>query len=183
MSTIAVFFADGFEEIEALTVVDLCRRAGVDTNMISVTGNMVVTGSHNIPITTDMLIDDVDFESVDMIVLPGGMPGTLNLEKCSLLMEQVKSFDAKGKYISAICAAPTVLGRLGILKDKTACCYPSMEEELICKEVGNNPVETVGHIMTSRGMGTAMDLGLAIVECFKGRDVSKQLAQAVVYNK
>ncbi len=181
MSTVAVFLADGFEEIEALTVVDLCRRAGIDTPMVSITEDSAVTGSHGIQVMADEVIAGIDFENVDMIVLPGGMPGTLNLEKCAPLMEQVKAFYDNGKYIGAICAAPTVFGRLGLLKDREACCYPSMENELICKKVSQKSVVISDHVITSRGMGTAMDFGLAIVEHFKGNEVADKLAKAVVY--
>lgn len=183
MSTVAVFLADGFEEIEALAVVDLCRRAGLDTPMVSIMPDNVVEGSHGIRVTADKMLADIDFGSVDMIVLPGGLQGTLTLEKCEILMEQVKAFYNNGKYISAICAAPTVFGRLGLLKDRVACCYPSMEDELICAEVGKNPVEVSDHVTTSRGMGTAMDLGLAIVERFKGREAADKLAETVVYKR
>ena len=182
MSTVAVFLADGFEEIEALTVVDLCRRAGLDTPMVSVTTDEGVTGSHGIRVMADAVLDDVDFANVDMIVLPGGMPGTLNLEKCEPLMERVKAFYENGKYIGAICAAPTVFGRLGLLKDRPACCYPSMENELVCKEVSQSSVVISDHVITSRGMGTAMDFGLAIVEHFNGCDAAEKLAKAVVYS-
>jgi len=183
MSTVAVFLAEGFEEIEALTVVDLCRRAGIDTPMVSVMDDKTVKGSHSIPIVADKFLTDVEFEKVDMIVLPGGMPGTLNLEKCGLLMEQVKAFYAKGKYISAICAAPTVFAHLGLLEGRNACCYPSMEEDMAGAKVSRNPVEISEHVTTSRGMGTAMDLGLAIVERFKGKEIADKLAEAVVYNR
>lgn len=183
MGCVAVFLADGFEEIEALAVVDLCRRAELDTTMVSIMGDKIVTGSHGIKVIADMMLEEIDFDSVDMIVLPGGLQGTLKLEKCQVLMEQVKDFYDKGKYISAICAAPTVLGRLGLLKDRTACCYPSMENELICGLVGKSPVEISEHVTTSRGMGTAMDLGLAIVERFKGKDVATKLAETVVYQR
>lgn len=181
MSTIAVFFADGFEEIEALTVVDLCRRAGLDTVMVSIMEELTVTGSHKIPVVADKLLRDVEFEAVDMIVLPGGMPGTKNLEKCGPLMKQVKEFYAAGKYISAICAAPTIFAHLGLLKGRNACCYPSMEEQLTDALVSQNPVELSDHVTTSRGMGTAIDLGLAIVERFQGKAAADKLAETVVY--
>lgn len=183
MSTVAVFLADGFEEIEALAVVDLCRRAGLDTPMVSIMQDKIATGSHGIQVIADKMLAEIDFDSVDMIVLPGGLQGILKLEACQPLMEQVKDFYAKGKYISAICAAPTVFGRLGLLKDRTACCYPSMEEELICAKVGRNPVEISDHVTTSRGMGTAMDLGLAIVERFNGKEAADKLAETVVYQR
>ena len=126
MSRIAVFFADGFEEIEALTVVDICRRAGIAVEMVSVKEEKEVTGSHGICVKTDVLFDEVDFESLDMLVLPGGMPGTRNLEKHQGLMAQLDSFYAAGRYVAAICAAPTVMGHRGILKGRKACCYPGM---------------------------------------------------------
>ena len=183
MGMVAVFFADGFEEIEALTVVDLCRRAGIVTPMVSVTEGLTVTGSHKILVVADKMLSEVDFDAVDMIVLPGGMPGTLNLEACEPLMEQVKKFYAEGRYISAICAAPTVFAHLGLLEGRNACCYPSMENDMAGAKVSHNPVEISDHVTTSRGMGTAMDLGLAIVERFKGKEEVDKLAQAVVYNR
>ena len=121
---VAVFFANGYEEIEALTVVDLTRRAGIETWMVSITEERSVIGSHGIEVSMDKILKEVNFDEVDMIVLPGGMPGTLNLEACKELMEKVKEFDQAGKYISAICAAPTVFGHLGLLEGKKACCYP-----------------------------------------------------------
>ena len=183
MSTVAVFLADGFEEIEALTVVDLCRRAGLETPMVSVKEGKTVNGSHGIFVVADKMLADVDFEAVDMIVLPGGMPGTLNLEACAHLMEQVKDFYAKGKYISAICAAPTVFAHLGLLEGRNACCYPAMEGDMAGAKVSQNPVEISEHVTTSRGMGTAMDLGLTIVERFKGKETADKLAEAVVYKR
>ena len=178
---IAVFFANGYEEIEALTVVDLTRRAGIETWMVSITDEKTVTGSHGIAVSMDMTLAEVDFEGVDMIVLPGGMPGTLNLEACASLMEQVKAFDATGKYISAICAAPTVFGHLGLLKGKKACCYPGMEDGLEGAEVTYESTATADHILTSRGMGTAIDFGLEIIARFKGQEAADDMAKKIVY--
>lgn len=181
MSKIAVFFAEGYEEIEALTVVDLCRRAGLETLMVGVTDDKCVTGSHKIPVLMDMGILDVDFASLDMIVLPGGMPGTKNLEACEVLMEQVDTFYAKGKGVAAICAAPSVLGHRGILKGKKACCYPGFEEHLDGAEVTKNSVEVVDNVITSRGMGCAINFGLAIVEKYEGAEAAKKLANGIIY--
>ena len=178
---IAVFFANGYEEIEALTVVDLTRRAGIKTWMVSITEEKVVTGSHGISVTMDKTLSDVKFEEVDMIVLPGGMPGTINLEACEPLMEKVKEFDKAGKYISAICAAPTVFGHLGLLEGKKACCYPSMEEGLVGAEVSYETTATADHILTSRGMGTAIDFGLQIIARFQGQEASDDMAKKIVY--
>ena len=171
---IAVFFANGYEEIEALTVVDLTRRAGIETWMVSITDEKAVTGSHSITVSMDKTLAEVDFEQVDMIVLPGGMPGTLNLEACEPLMEKVKEFDKAGKYISAICAAPTVFGHLGLLNGKKACCYPSMEDGLVGAEVTYESTAMADHILTSRGMGTAIDFALQIIACFCGKEKAEE---------
>ena len=178
---IAVFFANGYEEIEALTVVDLTRRAGIETWMVSITDEKAVTGSHSITVSMDKTLAEVDFEQVDMIVLPGGMPGTLNLEACVPLMEKVKEFDKAGKYISAICAAPTVFGHLGLLNGKKACCYPSMEDGLVGAEVTYESTAMAEHILTSRGMGTAIDFGLQIIARFQGQDAAEDMAKKIVY--
>ena len=178
---IAVFFANGYEEIEALTVVDLTRRAGIETWMVSVTEEKKVTGSHGIEVTMDKVLKEVDFEEVEMIVLPGGMPGTLNLEACKPLMEKVKEFDEKGKYISAICAAPTIFGHLGLLNGKKACCYPGMEQDLEKAEVVYDSTAVANHILTSRGMGTAIDFGLRIISVFHGNEAAEEMAKKIVY--
>ena len=180
---IAVFFATGYEEIEALTVVDLTRRAGIETWMVSVTEERSVTSSHGVTVSMDKVLSEVNFEEVEMMVLPGGMPGTLNLEACEPLMEKVREFDQKGKYISAICAAPTVFGYLGLLKGKKACCYPGMEEGLEGAEVTYEPFAVADHILTSRGMGTAIDFGLQIVARFQGAEAAEEMAEKIVYQK
>lgn len=178
---IAVFFANGYEEIEALTVVDLTRRAGIETWMVSITEEKNVTGSHGITVSMDKTLKEIDFNEVEMIVLPGGMPGTLNLEACEPLMEKVKEFDKGGKYISAICAAPTVFGHLGLLNGRKACCYPDMEDGLVGAEVTYEPTAVSDHILTSRGMGTAIDFGLQIIARFQGREAADEMAKKIVY--
>ena len=177
---IAVFFATGYEEIEALTVVDLTRRAGLETWMVSITEERKVTGSHGIEVSMDKTFSEVDFEQVDMIVLPGGMPGTINLEAHEPLMEKVREFDKAGKYISAICAAPTVFGHLGLLKERMACCYPGMEDGLVEAKVSYEKTVVSDHILTSRGMGTAIDFGLQIIARFKGNEEAEEMAAKIV---
>ena len=118
MKQIAIFFAEGFEEIEGLTVVDILRRAGLTIDMVSITGSVKVTGSHGIEITADKTISATDFTKLDMIVLPGGMPGTKNLENCEALMKQVDAFAKEEKYLAAICAAPSIYGHRGLLSGK-----------------------------------------------------------------
>ncbi len=181
MAKIAIFLAEGFEEIEALTVVDICRRAGLTIDMVSVMGSLQVTGSHGIEVKADKLISDVKFDEMDMLVLPGGMPGTTNLEKTEKLMEQVHAFDAAGKFISAICAAPGVFGRAGLLQGKKACVFPGLEGELKGADVQMTETTVDGHILTSRGMGTAIPFGLAIVERFCGRETADELGKKIVF--
>ena len=178
---IAVFFAEGFEEIEALTVVDLARREGLETWMVSVTGKDKVTGSHGIVVEMDKLIEEVDFSKVEMIVLPGGMPGTLNLKACRPLMDQVMKFHQEKRYLAAICAAPTIFGELGILEGKEACCYPGMEEQLKTEKQVTSSLVVADHILTSRGMGTAITFGLKIIEIFLGKERADQLGKGIVY--
>lgn len=181
MSKAAVFFAEGFEEIEALTVVDLCRRAEIETDMVSVGKEREVTGAHGICIQTDKMLSEVSFDTLEMIVLPGGGLGTRNLESNTELMEQVESFVRQDKMVCAICAAPSILGHKGFLQDKKACAYPSFEEHLLGAKVSRQSVERDGNLITSRGMGTAFDFGLAIVEYFCGKEKRDELARTTIY--
>ncbi len=181
MRKAAVFLATGYEEIEALTVVDLCRRAGVETDMVSVTGEREVTGSHGISVAADQILAQIAFSEYDMLILPGGMPGTKNLEAQEALMEQIDAFAEAGKYIAAICAAPSIFGHRGILQGRRACCYPSFESHLAGAEVTQNPVEISGNVITSRGMGTAIPFGLAIVGVLAGKEAADRLAEGIVF--
>lgn len=181
MAKVCIFFGTGYEEIEALTVVDLLRRAGIDIDMVSITGEQMVEGSHKITVKMDKLYEEVDFNEVDMIVLPGGMPGTNNLEAFEPLMAQIDAFYAAGKNLAAICAAPSILGHKGMLKGKRACAYPGFESHLEGAEVTVNPVETAEHIITSRGMGCAIEFGLAIIEKLQGKEKAAELANAIIY--
>ncbi|MBE5830570.1 MAG: DJ-1/PfpI family protein [Butyrivibrio sp.] len=181
MPKTAIFLADGFEEIEALTVVDLLRRANIEISTVSIMGRKNVTGSHNITVEADSLLEETDFDSLDMLILPGGMPGTTNLADCKALTDKIKEFDEKDKMLCAICAAPTVFGKLGILKGKKACCFPGREEDLLGADVQTSSVTKDGHFITSRGMGTAIDFGLAIIEHYQGSDAATSMASKIVY--
>lgn len=183
MSKVCVFFGTGYEEIEALTVVDLLRREGIDTDMVSIMEDKVVTGSHNIPVIMDKMLSEVDFSKTDMIVLPGGLAGTNNLEACEPLMEQVDAFVAAGKAVCAICAAPSVLGHRGHLNGKKAIAYPGFEEQLTGAELVYEPAVADGNIITGRGMGCAVEFGLAIVEYLKGKEAKEALAKKIVFMK
>ncbi len=181
MSKVSVFFAAGYEEIEALTVVDILRRAGIDVEMVSVTGEKKVTGSHRICVEMDKLFEEVNFDETDMIVLPGGMPGTINLEAFEPLMKQVEIFYEKEKYIAAICAAPSIFGHKGMLKGKTACANPGFESHLEGACVVQEPAVVDGKVITSRGMGTAIPFGLAILEQLKGAEAASDMKEKLVY--
>lgn len=181
MSRLAVFFAEGYEEIEALAVVDVCRRCGITVDMVSAYGDKSVKGSHNINVEMDKAFQEVDFAEYDMLVLPGGKRGTENLEAHQGLMEQIDAFYRDGKYIAAICAAPSILGHRGILKGRNACSYPSFESHLEGAQVTAGPVEISDNVITSRGMGTAVDFGLAIASVFCGEEKAREMAKTIVY--
>lgn len=181
MQNIGIFFAEGYEEIEALTVVDMCRRAGINIQMVSVTGERMVTGSHKIAVEMDMLFEEVDFDGLDMIVLPGGMPGTLNLEAHAGLMARVDDFNREGRGLAAICAAPSILGHKGLLKGRKACSYPGFEKDLEGAEVVFDSVAVSDHVITSRGMGCAIDFSLAIISKLCGEEEAERLAKAIIY--
>lgn len=183
VSKVAVFFATGHEEIEALTVVDLLRRAGIETNMISITGAKNVTGSHQITTQMDKLFEEEDFAQYDLLVLPGGMPGTTNLEAYKPLMELLHEFLTQNKKIAAICAAPTVFGHAGFLKGKKACCYPGKEDGLTGAEVTYNEVEVDGNIITSRGLGTAIPFALKLIALLQNEDSAAVIAKKVVFQQ
>lgn len=181
MTDTAIFFADGFEEIEGLMVVDLLRRVGIKVDMVSISDSLTVTGSHNIAVSADKLMKDIDFDAYELLVLPGGMPGTTHLaESESLCAEVVKACES-GKKIAAICAAPTVFGKLGLLKGKKACCYPDMEDGLLGAEVSFKPVIVDSNITTSRGLGTALPFALALIEQLLDKETADELAKKVVY--
>lgn len=181
MANLGIFFATGYEECEALLVVDICRRAGLDIKTVSVTGEKTVVSSHNVPVVMDCVLDEVDFEALDMMILPGGMPGTKNLEACEPLMKQIDQFYESGKCISAICAAPSIFGHRGFLKGRDAVSYPAFESHLDGANVSTNSVAVSDHVTTSRGLGTAIDFALAIVERYCGKEKADEIATAIVY--
>ena len=182
---VAVFLAEGMEEIEALTVIDLLFRAGIPCETVSITNSSVVASSHDVSVVADRGMDDTrfHFDDYDMLVLPGGMPGTTHLEECDALTDQVEHFVREGKQVAAICAAPTILAKLGLLEGKRATCFPNLQNVLeengaiVCQD----QVVIDGNIITSKGMGTAIPFGLAIVAHYLGQDVADDLARKIVY--
>lgn len=181
MGKTAIFMADGCEEIEGLTVVDVLRRAGITIDMVSIGETCTVTGSHGIKFEADTVFEEADLESYDAAILPGGMPGTLNLGGHEGVNSVICSFAEKGKLVAAICAAPSVLGAAGILKGKRAACHPGFEDKLTGASVLEETVVTDGNVITSRGMGTAIDFALAIVEYYKDASAVCDLKQKLVY--
>lgn len=181
MSKLGIFMADGCEEIEGLTVVDLVRRAGIEIEMISVNGKKSVTGSHMITFQTDIDKADADYTSYDGIVLPGGMPGTTHLMEDETVNRVIREFASEGKLVAAICAAPSVLGNAGLLAGKTATCYPGVEGKLTGADFVTDPVAKDGNIITSRGLGTAIDFAAEIVAYLKDQKAAKSLKESIVY--
>lgn len=177
-----IFLANGFEEVEALTIVDLLRRAEININMVSITDNINVEGSHSITIVADSLFKQENFSDADILILPGGMPGTKHLmedEELNLILQKANN---KGVYIAAICAAPSVLGAKGILKGKRAVSYPGFEKELLGANVENKPVVIDGNIITSKALGTAIDFSLTIIKTLKGKELAFEIAESIHYD-
>lgn len=178
---VAAMIADGFEETEAIGVIDLLKRVDIDVVMISIEKEKIVRGAHNIYINCDEIYDDISLEDFHMIFLPGGMPGTDNLNKNERLKKEIFEFFSLGKKIAAICAAPSILGDMGILKGKKATCFPGFEKRLKGADIINEKVVRDGNITTSKGLGTAIDLGLDIVEQVMGKEISKELGSIIQY--
>lgn len=182
MSKTAIFLAQGFEEIEALTVVDMFRRVKIDITLVSVSDSYEVTGSHDISVKADKLISEIEFNEFEMIILPGGMPGTLNLGKCEVLMNQVNEFAEEGKYVAAICAAPSLLGEAGILNGVKACCYPGFEGKLKGAQVVSDvPAVRDGNIITGRGMGCAIYFAYELIKLYIKKEEADSLLDGIIY--
>lgn len=179
MGTIYAFFADGFEEIEAFTSIDVLRRAGLNVEMVTVTEEEVVMGAHDVPVICDSFFKDCDFSDADLILLPGGMPGAGTLSKHGDLNALVTGFVKQGKPVAAICAAPMVLGKLGLLKGKRVTCYPGFEQYLEGAECTGEQVVKDGNIITAIGPGGAMDFALTLVDTLLGKEKVSELEEAM----
>ncbi len=177
---VLVFLAQGFEEIEALAPVDLLRRANVDVRTVGV-GGKEIAGSHGIVVKADMTDKEIADEMPEMIVLPGGMPGTLNLEASEAVRNMILKCAENNCYIAAICAAPSILGHMGLLKGKKAVCFPGYEKDLIGADVQMSKVCVDGNIVTARGAGAAIDFALELIGCLKGEAVADKIGKAIVY--
>ncbi|MCI9309699.1 MAG: DJ-1/PfpI family protein [Lawsonibacter sp.] len=176
-----ILLAPGFEEAEALVPVDMLRRANIETATVSITGEPV-PGSHNVTVTADVTLDDVDLSKADMLVLPGGGPGYKNLGKEPRVEQLVRNAAEKGLWLAAICAAPTLLGRWGLLEGKNAVCYPGMEEGLTGAQPRMDQGFVVdGKIITGRAAGSAFDFGLALVEALAGAAEADKVRHGIYY--
>lgn len=177
-----VFFAEGFEDIEALTPVDILRRAGEEVQTVSITEDRVVVSSHGVGVVADLTLSQVDFASAQLLVLPGGLPGSTNLDACKPLTSALLAHYQSGRPLAAICAAPLVLGHLGILSGKRATCYPGVEGELHGATYTAAVVERDGLIVTGKGPGAAMEFGYVLVDLLQGEGASAPLRKGMMYS-
>lgn len=178
---VLIHLAEGFEEVEALTIVDVLRRAGADAKTVSVTGEKMVRGTHGVNIEADLLFEDADYSACEMIVLPGGLPGADNLGAHKGLTDQIKAFAEAGKKVAAICAAPMVFGNCGILDGKLATIYPGMEFALKGGIATGKNVTVCGNIITGKGPALAMEFALALVGELKGKAVRDEVAEGLLF--
>ena len=173
-----VFLAEGFEEMEALAPIDLLRRAGVEVLTVGV-GGRLIRGAHGVGRQADSCGEGLDFSDAEAVILPGGMPGTTNLDRSPLVEQGLRAAAEKNGVIGAICAAPSVLGHKGLLKGKKATCFPGFEEEQMGAEFTGKAVEKDGRIITARGAGVALEFALALVAELKGEAAAKELRESL----
>ena len=184
MAKVYAFLANGLEEVECLAACDVLKRAGVEVELVSVNEEKDVVGSHNVHIVCDSSISEKqDFSDGDVLFLPGGMPGTVNLMNCERLTEALREQNSNNKRIAAICAAPSVLGRLGFLEGRKATCYPGFENQLIGAEYTRQGVVTDGNITTARGLGYALDLGIELTALLVSEDKAKEVKASIQYDQ
>ena len=170
-----IFLADGFEEIEALCPYDLLLRAGIPTKTVSINDTTLVTGTHGIKVYADITLGEMG-DDILGVMLPGGLPGADNLNACEMVQEYLAKANAGGKLISAICAAPYVLGQAGYLNGKCATCFPGFEDKLTGAVYCGDKVVCDGNVITAKGMGAAFEFGIEIIKYYKGEDFAKEIA-------
>ena len=180
MAKVYAFVADGMEEVECLAVCDLLIRAGIDVKLVSIMGRKEITGSHGFKITADCVFEEIT-DDADVLFLPGGMPGTRNLTNHTGLTEMLKAHAAEGKRLAAICAAPSVLGKLGILEGKKATCYPGFEEQLSGAVVSAEKSVVDGNVTTGKGMGAAIEFSLALIAQLADQETADKIGTAIIY--
>lgn len=175
-----ITLADGFEEIEAMAVIDILRRAQIESVLVSMNGKLDVTGAHNVIVKADTLFENTNFSKGAMIILPGGGQGTKNLSEHAGLSKVLMEYASSQKWLCAICAAPSVFGKLGLLEGKTATCYPGFEPELKGARHSSAGVVMDGRFITSRGPGTVFEFALKIVEILRTQDVANELRSGML---
>ena len=183
MAKVYQFMADGFEDIEALIPVDVLRRGGVDIQTVSITDSNIVESAHGVQMVTDLIFEEADLSDADLLMLPGGMPGALNLNEHEGLKKALVAQAEAGKMVSAICAAPMVLGGLGILRGKRATCYPGFEDELKGATCTGALVEVDGQFITGKGPAAVFEFGYAIVEMMKDKATADALRQGMLWSE
>lgn len=181
MSKAVVFFADGTEECEALLVVDLLRRAKVEVTVASVMGRRALVSSHKVHLTADALAEDIDYSEVDLIVLPGGIPGTPNIAANKTVCDTAAAFVKQGKKVAAICAAPSILASLGLLEGKRATAHAAFQDKLAGATVLDEEVVVDGNITTSYGLGGAIPFALELVRQLAGPGEAERIQNAIAY--
>lgn len=181
MKTVCVFLAEGFEETEALLPLDIMRRGGVNVKTVSVTGNKTVAGAHSVPVVADMLFEDLKEDEVEMVVLPGGLPGATNLDAHVGLDKLIRDFAFAGKPLAAICAAPMVYGRRGLLKGKKATCYPGFDKYLEGAEYTGNMVEKCDNFILGKGPAAAAEFGFALLEKLAGEAKVQEVKSGMLF--
>ena len=180
MKKLVLFLATGFEEIEAIATLDVLRRSGLDVKSVSITEDYLVTGAHGISVQADSLFKDIDLLDVDMLILPGGMPGTKNLNADNRVKEALMAHAQRGKQLAAICAAPMILGQLGLLEGKEATCYPGNETYLKGAILSDYMVVEDGNILTASGPSVALDFALQIIQFYLGDEKTEEVSKALL---
>lgn len=180
---IYVFLAEGFEEIEAVTTIDLLRRAGLPTHVVAVGDSSIVQGANGIAIQADLALSEVYPDDVYALILPGGMPGVTNLAASEGLRELILSAHAAGRPLGAICAAPSVYGWLGLLKGQEAISYPGFEKNLEGATISEKPVVKSGQFITGKSVGYAIDFALALITEFAGAEKAEEVAAGIIYKR
>jgi len=174
-----LFLADGFEEIEAITPIDIFRRANLDVITVSISDNKLVRGAHDISIMADCLFAETDFHENDLLYLPGGMPGTKNLDAHQGLKELLQNQATENKKIAAICAAPSILGKMGLLTSKEAICYPGFEDQLVGAILSNEKIVISGNVSTAKGAGVVVEFALKLVEELTDKQTADKIAKSI----
>lgn len=177
MTKIALFVENGNEDIEFIAPLDILRRGGVEVDLISANNNKTITTSHNVTVTVDKILNEINIDSYDGIIIPGGMPGSVYLKDNNLIIEYLQKFYREGKLVAALCAAPIVLNKAGITKESNITCYPSIEEEIDYKTYNEDKAVVIDrNVITAQGPTLALLFGYAILEYLEGKEISQKIA-------